>query len=834
MYVNIHTTRFPGGELRGQILPSADAYFISNLLGSNEVPAIQTQASGNLVFELRDRLLTVSGSFDDLEGDIAVELAGGAHIHSAPNGRNGAVMFPLNLTSEEDNRGAIVAAANNSFTLSEDQYSQLLSQGLYINVHSLLNMPGELRGQIKPMVSSTFRADLTGAQEVPAVNTAATGRIEVNYDGQGSIVVSGTFNNLSSALNQELAGGIHIHTAPAGRNSSVTFVLNTTISEDGLSGIINPQENTFDITEEQVRALMSRGMYVNVHSLSNVPGEIRGQLLPLAKNYFGTSLDGHNEVQPVLTPAGGHILLELTDNTLYITGGFDNLIGDFASEIAGGAHIHGSDARGNGGIALLLDTDIDTDLRGGTYAPMSNSFTISDGLRDSLLNGFLYVNIHSGAYQSGELRGQILDANNAFPSADISISSPQNEEQVDVQDQGDLMVTWTSSDDPDGDLVVYTWQLAIDSGFEDLVFQYKVGDALSFSAPLSSVDSLLAAAGVQQDQSITLYHRVLASDGSVSTPSESLTVTFLRGANEVCDVEAGSLALRDGRTSFQFCAADGDPDIIQFIPQNVHGNYRLVVTNGNDDIIALPSTNTINVDGMSAGEYRVYILAFNGVTGVDIGYNINQIEGCFDLSNPFILDRISCDAACRAPLNIRIQKLSSSSYRLSWDRSSGAQGYQLSLGFEGSSRRFLIPVRRTSVIVSTSSSQVVQVRVRAVCGSSVYSDFSDYVSFQNDGQKSLSRSRASSKVYGDFIIEEPMLSVFPNPSSDFINVKLDDNSSDRLLQIFDATGKIVHRSKLGKGEINERITVHNLQEGIYQVIISSQGILIDQSRFIKI
>ena len=80
-YVNIHSSVFTGGELRGQILPSSDDFYQATLLGSNEVPSINTTAGGNLLFELEGDQLAVSGSFDELSSEIRIDLANGAHIH---------------------------------------------------------------------------------------------------------------------------------------------------------------------------------------------------------------------------------------------------------------------------------------------------------------------------------------------------------------------------------------------------------------------------------------------------------------------------------------------------------------------------------------------------------------------------------------------------------------------------------------------------------------------------------------------------------------------------------------------------------------------------------
>ena len=67
-----------------------------------------------------------------------------------------------------------------------------------------------------------------------------------------------------------------------------------------------------------------------------------------------------------------------------------------------------ADATGNGGVVIGLNVTLDTDLRGGIYTPMENTFTISEGLKDSLMNGYLYANIHTAAVPSGEIRGQVL------------------------------------------------------------------------------------------------------------------------------------------------------------------------------------------------------------------------------------------------------------------------------------------------------------------------------------------------------------------------------------------------------------------------------------------
>jgi len=180
LYINIHSQANLGGELRGQILPVSDASLLANMSGANEVPSIVANSNGNIVFDLQGNTLTVSGSFSGLEGDIAVDLAGGAHIHDAVSGRNGAISILLNIKAGDDNRSGVFIASQNTFELSDAQVDLLLNQGNYVNIHSQANRGGELRGQIAPLTNAAFRVQLAGIQEVPSRNTRSASSSKYN------------------------------------------------------------------------------------------------------------------------------------------------------------------------------------------------------------------------------------------------------------------------------------------------------------------------------------------------------------------------------------------------------------------------------------------------------------------------------------------------------------------------------------------------------------------------------------------------------------------------------------------------------------------------------
>ncbi|MEO0732297.1 MAG: CHRD domain-containing protein, partial [Bacteroidota bacterium] len=277
MYVNIHTEDFGPGELRGQLVPAdADAYKMAYLLGVNEVPSVVTSAIGGIVLERTGNTITVSGSVNGLTAPVATQLVGGAHIHQATAGRNGPIVFPLNLELSADSLSAVFLPDSNVFELSEEQLAALDMDMLYVNVHSAFSLPGELRGQLTDMAVASFYANAAGHQARPvAINTPGNGRIMINYDGAGSISVTGSVDDLQDTIATSIAGGAHLHLGLPGQTGGVEFVLNVELDDDRQGGVFLADSNTFTITEDQLQTLLDRGYYLNVHSGAFPSGEVR-------------------------------------------------------------------------------------------------------------------------------------------------------------------------------------------------------------------------------------------------------------------------------------------------------------------------------------------------------------------------------------------------------------------------------------------------------------------------------------------------------------------------------------------------------------------------------
>jgi len=139
---------------------------------------------------------------------------------------------------------------------------------------------GSCSDDVGPSTVERFVATLSGANESPAVTTSATGRAEFTvFEGLPGIFfkldVAGPFTDSVTAA--------HIH-GPANATQSVGVLVNLflgpragpDISGTLAEGVLpSPSRITFDSLLVLLRAGQA---YVNVHTVTNGGGEIRGQI----------------------------------------------------------------------------------------------------------------------------------------------------------------------------------------------------------------------------------------------------------------------------------------------------------------------------------------------------------------------------------------------------------------------------------------------------------------------------------------------------------------------------------------------------------------------------
>lgn len=130
-----------------------------------------------------------------------------------------------------------------------------------------------------------YKAPLSGQNEVPPVESSATGEAEFKIPGDGTIGYKINVTGISNA------SAAHIHQGKAGENGDVvTDLLHTPTSKDkdtayGMifrgniteSSLKGPMQGKS--IQDLIAAMDSGETYVNVHTSEHPDGEIRGQII---------------------------------------------------------------------------------------------------------------------------------------------------------------------------------------------------------------------------------------------------------------------------------------------------------------------------------------------------------------------------------------------------------------------------------------------------------------------------------------------------------------------------------------------------------------------------
>ncbi len=208
-------------------------------------------------------------------------------------------------------------------------------------------------------------ATLSGANEVPAVTTTATG------------TASGSYNKTSKLLNLNVTyTGItptagHIHNGASGAAGPVIYPFTIATSPFTYT-------SPLALATDQETNLLAGNNYVNLHSAKAPGGEIRGQLALTPSAAQGSVTGKFNSSTKILTLQINYLGL---NPTMW--------------------HIH----KGAVGVAGPVVLDL-----GKTFgSPFSFTTSALDATQEADLKaGLWYVNIHSAAAPNGEIRGQLM------------------------------------------------------------------------------------------------------------------------------------------------------------------------------------------------------------------------------------------------------------------------------------------------------------------------------------------------------------------------------------------------------------------------------------------
>ncbi|HYO14354.1 MAG TPA: CHRD domain-containing protein [Thermoanaerobaculia bacterium] len=399
LYVNIHTDGRPAGEIRGQILERTVDSVPFTADGSQVVPPNASSATGNCLADLNDAAtaLLVQCTHD-------VPLPQAAHVHQAPAGENGPVVFSF---------GAATSPFSGGVPMTPLLVAQFAATFLYVDIHSESaseELPGdEIRGQI-------------GVPPNPTVGTIRITKATFPSGGAGfgfthdipGFPGSFLLDDGQTEVFVDVAPGTYTVTEDDPSTSPGGFALTAVVCGDA--------DSTGDPFARTATVRLDAGETVSCGFTNfGVSG---------ADQIFVFDLRGSQEVPPVPSVATGGCMGQLDSEA-----GELSLICTHNVTNATIMHIHRAPPGENGPIAFDL---------GDPVSPVHATWTgmTPEDVAD-LLAGNTYVNIHTAGRPAGEIRGQILER--TVDSVAFTLDGSQNVPPTDSPATGSCLADLNDS-----------------------------------------------------------------------------------------------------------------------------------------------------------------------------------------------------------------------------------------------------------------------------------------------------------------------------------------------------------------------------------------------------
>ncbi|MDZ4758926.1 MAG: CHRD domain-containing protein [Bacteroidota bacterium] len=386
LYVNIHTAANPNGEIRGQLMVSTDWSFVAQL--DNVQAATTSKAYGLGVFNLsadRKRMW-----YQIVVQDLTDTITG-IHLHNGAMGQSGGVAVDLG----NDVKGKVIGGW---IAVDSTLLKNLMKGDIYVNVHNASNAGGEIRGQLMPPRRIMAYSWIDGKQAGITTNAKGVASIQMNLAADTAwydIVVDGLSDTIAS---------IHFHYGAAGQSGAVAVDLDGGVMGNHIKGMITGAS----LNPLFIGAMVTNNIYVNIHTSNNAGGEIRGQVMRLAREGFTIWMDGaQNNVTGATGTGSGYVSIDAMGLNAEVLVVMDNM-----TEAPTAIHFHKGPKGGSGGVILDLAGWLMKNGKGGTvWGHWENNASSNPfGMAEAMLfwHDSVYINAHTTANAGGEIRGQVL------------------------------------------------------------------------------------------------------------------------------------------------------------------------------------------------------------------------------------------------------------------------------------------------------------------------------------------------------------------------------------------------------------------------------------------
>jgi Cu/Zn superoxide dismutase len=215
------------------------------------------------------------------------------------------VHLPASLTLSLVIIGLAIVMTSTTITTITSAKAQLHSSSTPPAAITAIAVVGPSSSSSSSLSGDQFSARLTGDNEVPPVNTDATGRIrlivnsaqdavdyQISLSNLNGIVTGAHIHSGGSSTNGPIVANLNVHgafasaSAGGGGGGSATTSTSTggTVTFADLKGPLAGKQ-----ISDLIKLIKDGKAYVNVHTDQNPDGEIRGQLAPSTNEEIDTS-----------------------------------------------------------------------------------------------------------------------------------------------------------------------------------------------------------------------------------------------------------------------------------------------------------------------------------------------------------------------------------------------------------------------------------------------------------------------------------------------------------------------------------------------------------------
>ena len=396
LYAAVHTVNNPAVEIFGFIKPESDWGYYAMLDGMQSGSGSTAVGHASVNFGLKGDTAIVRVATNGLTSKIT-----GAHLHTGKLGQSGGVLIHFENLITADSMSLIggVSITSSDWTAL---MTALMSDSIYLNIHTKNFAVGEIRGQLRTTNDLRFdtwfnQTNITATGLTVLKPSNAYGAVTLSLNStMDTLHYNGVFTGLTSNLT-----GAHFHNALPTSNGSVVKDIDPSIIGNVIAGIWTKYDASNPLTANYISELLKGNIYMVIHTDSNpTTGEIRGNIMRLAREGLIAEIDGIQSGSGSAGLGTGVASYDRDRTNFHVMLSCNGLLGNVTA-----CHIHFGMKGQAGPVAL----DLDPITNNGTEKFLKSA----DGFTDAVCipirtNDSSYINVHSSSFANGEIRGQLI------------------------------------------------------------------------------------------------------------------------------------------------------------------------------------------------------------------------------------------------------------------------------------------------------------------------------------------------------------------------------------------------------------------------------------------